>query len=489
MYRSLGHHRDGATGPWGLAVPLAGLLILAAGGCQTYERKPVKLAEHHAAFLERTPESAEVRAFAEKLAAREAERASVPSGTFDPKNGIDCTEAEVIALVFNADLRIARLRAGVTEADAANAGLWEDPTIGVDIARIIESTPEPWKVFTSVGITLPISGRLEIEKQRAHAEHGAELARVAQQEWAVRMDVRRAWHARAALETQVVATRAFLDRVDQILVVVDKMEKAGEMARTEGRLFRIERATKSSELAFLESRTHESDLLLRQLMGLSPDAALQFASTGFPLAASHDVQTELSELTERSPALLVAMAEYDAAEIAMELAIRKQYPDLQIGPGYGRDNGKDQALLAVSVPIPLLNANKREIAEARAKREVARAHVEATLERSVTAVRSAEIRLAATVRRRAMLRDEIVPLVDAQYTDAREVARLGEVNSLVLLESLARQHEAKVGLIEAARDEALAAIDLEELIGPAISHTPSSVHAPTVMTHTSDADR
>jgi hypothetical protein len=59
----------------------------------------------------------------------------------------------------------------------------------------------------------------------------------------------------------------------------------------------------------------------------------------------------------------------------------------------------------------------------------------------------------------------------------------------VLLESLARQHEAKVGLIEAARDEALAAIDLEELIGPAISHTPSSVHAPTVMTHTSDADR
>jgi hypothetical protein len=88
-----------------------------------------------------------------------------------------------------------------------------------------------------------------------------------------------------------------------------------------------------------------------------------------------------------------------------------------------------------------------------------------------------------------MLRDEIVPLVDAQYTDAREVARLGEVNSLVLLESHARQHEAKVGLIEAARDEALAAIDLEELIGPARSHTPPSVHAPTVMTHTSDADR
>ncbi|MFN5957302.1 MAG: TolC family protein, partial [Planctomyces sp.] len=264
---------------------------------------------------------------------------------FDPGDGITCEEAEVIALVFNADLRVARLRAGVTQANAENAGLWEDPTIGVDLARIIQSTPEPWKVFTSVGLTIPISGRLEIEKQRAGVEHAAELARVAQREWMVRTSVRRAWSEWSALDAQLAVTRDFLSRVDQILSVVDKMEQAGEMARTEARLFRIEKATKAADLAVLESRVREADLRLRQLMGMSPDAPLRLHAVGVgPTRSSVHSGTDTTELERRNPAMLVAAAEYEAAEKALELEVRKQYPDLHIGPGYGREDGQDQVL-------------------------------------------------------------------------------------------------------------------------------------------------
>jgi hypothetical protein len=86
------------------------------------------------------------------------------------------------------------------------------------------------------------------------------------------------------------------------------------------------------------------------------------------------------------------------------------------------------------------------------------------LEQTVAALRAAEVRLAAAAQRRSTLETEIVPLVDAQYVDARQVARLGEVNTLVLLESLTRLQAAKVGLVEAARDEAIAAIDLDEIL-------------------------
>lgn len=460
--------------------PAVALIALIAGGCQSYKPQPVDLAGHRAAFLARTPESPEVRAFADALAARSS---GTPTGDgssgFDPVDGLSCAEAEVIAMVFNADLRLARLRAGVTRASADNAGLWEDPTIGVDLARIIQSTPDPWKIFTSVGITIPISGRLEIEKQRAGVEHAAELARVAQREWSVRMSVRRAWSVWSALDSQLLATREFLARVDQVVVIVDKMEQAGEMARTEARLFRIERATKASELAVLESRAREADLLVRQLMGMSPDAPLRMHVGGFDSTrASEGRRVDATELERRSPAMLVALAEYEVAEKALELEIRKQYPDLHIGPGYGNEDGQDQVLLGLSVPIPILNANRRGIAEARAQRELARASVESTLERTIAALRAAEARLDAAGTRRKTIESEIVPLVDAQYTDAREVARLGEVNTLVLLESLTRQQEAKIALVEAARDEAMAAIDLNELIGPASSAPPARTGAP-----------
>ncbi|MFN5957626.1 MAG: hypothetical protein ACK462_06785, partial [Planctomyces sp.] len=49
---------------------LAALVALAAGGCQSYERRPLDMTGHQAAFLARTPESPEVRTFAESLAAR-----------------------------------------------------------------------------------------------------------------------------------------------------------------------------------------------------------------------------------------------------------------------------------------------------------------------------------------------------------------------------------------------------------------------------------
>jgi CRISPR system Cascade subunit CasA len=281
------------------------------------------------------------------------------------------------------------------------------------------------------------------------------------------MAVRRAWSEWSALDAQLSATRDFLARVDQVLSVVDKMEQAGEMARTEARLFRIEKATKASELAVLESRAREADLGLRQLMGMSPDASLRLQTGGIgPARAGSRLSVEPAELESRSPAMLVAAAEYEVAEKTLEFEVRKQYPDLHIGPGYGNEDGQNQVLLGLSIPVPILNANRRQIAEARAQRELARAGAETTLEQTVASLRAAEVRLKAATLRRQTLETEIVPLVDAQYADAREVARLGEVNTLVLLESLKRQQEAKIGLVEAARDEAIAAVDLEEVIGP-----------------------
>ncbi len=449
-------------------VLLGALPAILLSGCQTYEPKSLDLASHREAFLARTPDSPDVAAYAQQL------RESSPSAptTFDLADGISSAEGEAIALVFNAELRVARLRAGVTQATAANAGLWEDPTIGVDVTRIIQSTPEPWKVFSSIGFTLPISGRLEVEKARAGLEHAAALARVAQDEWRIRMELRRTWTRWSSLEAQVGAVGELVAGVDRVLAVVDKMEAAGEISRTEARLFRIDRATQLAELAQIESAREETTLRMRQLMGLAPHASVRFTPSGFETRAL--VAADRESLEARSPRLLVSTAEYEVAEKALLLEIRKQYPDLHIGPGYGREDGQDQVLLGLSAPLPIFNANRQAIAEALARRDLARATAETTLEALLAELRLAEVRLEAASRQRRTLEVEIVPLVDAQYADARQVAQLGEVNTLILLDSLTRQQAAKVRLIEARRNEALASIDLDDLLGPEPAAAPET---------------
>lgn len=442
-----------------LAIALAAL----AGGCQKYEQAPLDLAAHQSAFLARTPDAPEVRVYAESLRAPETTGES--PATFDPTDGVSLHEAELIALVFNADLRTARARAGIALASAQNAGLWEDPVLGVDLVRIVQSTPEPWKVFTTIGLTIPISGRLELEKQRAGLEHAAELASLAQSEWRTRMDIRRVWAEWSAASATLDSTRAFLSRMDQTLEVVGKMEQSGEMPQTEARLLRIERAEKSSERVQLESRVRRAALTLRRLMGLSPTAEITL-TPGQPDNGSLAAPTNRDELARHSPAMLIAAAEYEVAEKTLEVEIREQYPDLQIGPGYGREDGQDQVLFNFSLPLPILNGNKGGIAGARAEREAARATAEATLERLIADTAAAHEHAQSASSQRRTLEAEIVPMVDAQYADVRKLAQLGEVNTLVLLESLKKQQDAKARLVAAAKEEALAIIDIAELTGP-----------------------
>lgn len=439
------------------AAPLA--LALIAGGCQKYERRPLELGRHMDGFLARTAIDPEPTTDPAGIAAARG---------YDLADGVSLAEAEAVALVWNADLRLARLRAGITRATAENSGLWEDPVVAVDLTRIIQSVEHPWKLAATIGLTLPISGRLEIEKQRAGLGHLVELLRVAQSEWTVRASIRRAWAEHRALAERSEAGESFVRGSDEVLTIVDAMEQAGELTRIEARLFRIERAARLTELTLTRSQLREAELRLKSLMGLSPDAPLTFRSASpapeadlLPVASARR-----DRLREASPELAVSAAEYEAAEKALELAVREQYPDLVLGPGYGKDEGQDEVLLGISAPLPVFNGNRRAIAEARAQRELSRANAETTLERLLARLAATEIRLTAARERRGILEADIVPMVEGQFADARRVAQLGEVNTLVLLESLARRHETRLRLIDAELDEATAAIDLQELLGP-----------------------
>lgn len=446
-----------------------------AGGCQTYEARPLALDQHHAEFLARTLESFETRAAApdapnENLGQVEGTARHTPG--FSLSDGVSLPEAELVALVYNADLRVARLKAGVTLASREHAGLWEDPSLGVDLARILASVPHPWEIGATIGFTIPISGRLDAEKSKAGAEHAAELARVLDAEWRTRGELRAAWARWSALSAKTDETREFLSRVEQVLAAVDKMEQAGELARTEARLIRIEQATRRNELRALDAETAEEELGIKRLMGIAPTASAAFVpSTDATIGAASTVPADTSvgtaaEHFASNTELQIARGEYEVAEHALLLEIKQQFPDLEIGPGYGREDGNDRALLGFTIPIPILNANRRAIEEARAAREVARAHAEGTLEKLLADAEQFRRRHASAADRRATLESEIVPMLDRQYDDIRAAVRVGQVDTIVLLETLARQHESKLALIDARRDEQLAGIALGTLGGP-----------------------
>jgi outer membrane protein TolC len=430
---------------------------LLAAGCQSYEARPLDLPAHRAAWLERSPESEPVVEFARKL--------SEPDGAvdrFDPSDGISLAEAEVIALVFNADLRLARARADVAAATAEYADLWEDPVFSIDVLRITESVSDPWVISPGLGFTIPISGRLEAEKDRADAALMAELYAIAEAEWTVRATVRQAWIDWSAAQLRRDETSGLEQRLESLVASTMRLAEAGELSRTEATLFAIEMAQRRNELYRLRQDVRDRERRILALLGLAPDAPVDFEPS--ITAPSDAVGT--APTVDDNPTLARLRQEYEVAEHTLNREIRKQYPDLTIGPSYEYDEGQSKVGLLGAIPIPILNANKQGIAEAEAERELARAAFETAFERLAGELATAEDRVASLREQRDDIETVLVPLVDRQIDDARQLLQIGEGSGLVMLESLVRAHETKLTLIEVRRDESRARTDLIRLIGP-----------------------
>jgi outer membrane protein, heavy metal efflux system len=438
-------------------------LVLVAGGCQSYQRKPLDVAAAREAWLKRSPSEETARQFAERLARAEGR---TEEAAFDPADGLTLAEAEPVALVFNRELRLARLEANVTRATAENAGLWDDPVLGVDVERIVSSVPDPWVVAGTIGLTIPISGRLYVEKARAGAEYAAKLQRVAATEWATRAALRELWVQWSAETTRLELVTALVERLRTVADLAGRQEQAGVMTRIDVRLFQVELAGSEADLLAAKARARELELQLRDIVGLAPDAPVRLVETIAFTPRGTDPAWLRDAMETDNPELAAVRGEYEVAEESLRLEVRKQYPDLTIGPGFGTDQGDERVLLGLQLPLPLWNRNRQGVAQAAANREVARGRFESSYEHLSSRLAIAKTRFDAARSVREAIRSRVLPLADEQDADIRRVAELGRVDPLLLLQAIKAQYDAKVRLVESKAAEAAGAIRLDELIGP-----------------------
>lgn len=258
----------------------------------------------------------------------------------------------------------------------------------------------------------------------------------------------------------------------------------GELARIDMRLLRIDTATLRRDLADAE---FDADAMRRQILatlGLLPDAGVVLDPTAPVLDLSMPDDLEAYLILQNNN-IAVARAEYKAAEEALRLEIRKQYPDITIGAGPGSEDDDDRLLLGVSVPIPVLNANRAGIAQAKASRESARVEAEAAFEIELSELSSAIARHRHVTEQLASYERDVIPMLAEQRDDLQRLISLGEFDAVLLLESLSKQLEAELAVLGLQRDEYVTSITIERLLGP----DPKTDSAGTVLNTERNAPR
>ena len=370
-------------------------------------------------------------------------------------------------MAFNPDLRLARLRAGQAAVRAEHAGLWADPQFSFDLLRVAQSVPDPWVLAPSLTFTLPLSGRLEAQRELADAQRDAAEEVARENEWAIWCDVENAWIAWSAARLRVDETARFVAALTELVERTSELARQGELPRTEARLFELEAAQRGNRLTRLKGEAATLEQGLRSVLGLSPQAPVQFEIAGLPVSTdTGDPEIVRARITEQNPSLARLQRQYEVSEKTLQREVRRQYPDLVLGPAFESDAGQSRFGITGWLPLPLFNRNQQAIAAARVGRELARANYETAYQRLMGQWSATRARALAAAAQRDDLERRLVPLIDRQLTDALELMRLGESSSLVLLQSLTRALDTKLDLIQAREDEALALARLQRLTGP-----------------------
>jgi outer membrane protein TolC len=439
--------------------PILLLATMLLPACQRYAPAPLDLAAHHRAIAGRDPSATAVVEYASRLAAgRQAPAA------YDPGDGLVLDEAEAVALVFNPQLRLARLRARVPRVGAAEAGRWDDPELGIDAERIVESVQHPWVLGGTLSFTIPLSGRLGLERDKALGEASAEELRAIAEERRLLADLRTGWLEWSAARERATLKRELLADLDSAIRVTERLRAAGELDALDARLFQIERVNQRAKLQAHEADASAAELALKARLGLAPAAEVRLIPSLAADLPNVPAADALPALLADHPRVRVARADYDVAERTLRLEIRKQYPDLRIGGGFGSDEGDERVLFGAGLPLPLLNANRRAIAEARAGRDVARAAAEAEYEQLLAEASAARLRLGAAREALDYVEKELAPLADRQVNETRRLGRIGEFDALVLLEAIQAAHDAKLAILDARLNVALGTSRLGALL-------------------------
>ena len=436
-------------------LPLSSALLLLTS-CETFQPRPVDLSSHDRKWKKLTPSDEKVRTFAQRISIH-----SRVSSSYNPADGISLHEGKMIALVYNPDLRIARLKAGVAKATTKHAGRWDDPELSFDVLKITESVQKPWIVGSSISLTLPLSGRLQAEKGLAKAEMHAELNRVAEAEWKMVKDLQNAWLSWSALSSQLAQSQKIVSALDSVVKLSTALADNGELPATEAALFSIEQTSRRIEMERLKGEVKVAEHKIRGLLGLAPTAPIRLT----PQLTVPSARISATHMANHNPTLKRLRSEYEVAERALFREIRKQFPDLQIGPQAEKDQGQSRIGLVGAIPLPLLNSNKGGIARARAQRAVAQAAYETEYQRKVGKLAALRAHRDSLRAQWASIKDNLIPIVDKQVVDAQRLLELGEGSSLVLLESRLRSHEAKLKVLDIQLQLSRSETDIRFLLG------------------------
>lgn len=357
------------------------LLMLMTTGCTLFHDQPLSPTQNLDAFESRTLDRADLAVYMK----------ANPQVVQWPLPTWSVTDLTLAAFFYHPDLDVARAQLATIQGELKTAG--ERPNPSVSVSPGFNSNNDSgasgvssWMV--DMALDIPIETANKRGYRIAQVQYLSDAARlnIATIAWSVRSRVRQALldiYAAQEAETNFVAQQTIQSNSVQLLQL---QLEAGEVSPFEVSQARI--PLNATRLAVVEAQERQAQARVQLAVAIGvPSKALKNIALSFDAITNIPQALPAEEVRRKAllsrPDVLAMLAEYEATQSALQLEIAKQYPDINIGPGYSYDQSENKWAIGVSVTLPVFNQNQGAILTAEGRRSETAARFRA-LQASIT---------------------------------------------------------------------------------------------------------
>lgn len=442
---------------WATVLPLLAL----ASGCAPYKYHPLPVSPPAlATSLEaRSLDDPDLRTWMEQAANYEP-----PAW---PLAAWDLNALTLAAYYFSPDMDVTRANAAVADAAVETAAMKPNPSVGASGGY--ETAAESPYLF-GLDFSLPIETAGKRGYRIAEATHLSEASRlrVAETAWTVRSQVRAALVDLLFAEKGAAALREQEALQTKYADLLEARFRAGEIPLPDVTAARIDLANLRQALRAAEGQIGTTRAALAAAVAV-PASGLDDKSVTWADAEQPPMPETLPSHAVRAAAVenrldvQRALAQYEAAQSRLQLEMARQYPDIDIGPGYAFEEGTHLTSLQLGTVLPLRNHNQGPIAEAEAQRKAVGAQLLAT-QSSVIAQTDkalAQYDAAYSVLEQAQ---RTVAQAEAQRRTAEQWLKSGEADQLTMVSADVQAKTAERTRLDALHQAQIALGSLEDAL-------------------------
>lgn len=360
--------------------------LLSGCGLEKYFPKPINSQATTAKIIAKTPTSANFKSYLIKQGYKEVD---LPFASW----GLD--ELTLNALYFHPNLTVAKAQIALAQAELETAGLRTNPTLNVNSANNsrANSALSPWAFGFNIEIPIITNNKREISIDKAKQLVEAARLTVADTAWQLRHQIA----IDLLLYQQNLAQTSLLQNEltiqDDLLSRLKKRVDIGLQSNTELLDATILQQKTVFALQNVQTKQEELIAILAADAGLTlpefkkiklqiPDINETINQQIIKITALNtiNIANTASPLQEKALlnriAIRKSLANYAAAEAAVQLEVAKQIPDFSISPGYAFELGDKVWSLGFSSLLNLLKNNPTLINQAIKLRDIEGAQFE-----------------------------------------------------------------------------------------------------------------